>query len=424
MPGCDRALEIVLTPALRPSPARTFRWIAAACFAFSVVAVSPTHAGLAPLPDSRDAKETREELEATDVPGTPVPPETPRARRIRVIDEDTLRTRVVRRPITKQDGGTQIEIITEDGDTATTIRLRGGKVRLRPDDANVVRFGENIVVEEDEEIDGDVVAVGGNIEVRGRVHGSVVAVGGEVTVRPGALVDGDCASIGGGIRKAPGARIQGSDIGMKFVPGALTWLWGMERRVLPIRILGSVVGVLLFALFGWLAETVAGDRLRRIGSHAQSHLWSSLFAGMAILILAVPAIVLLAVTIIGIPLALLSPVVLTVALMLGYVVMASVLGLRLVGTAGQDRPGWMRGMIAGLLLFAALGLVGEVFRLGGGPAKALGLALRIFGLAAAWGAATIGLGSLALTRFGSRDRSRGIAPNLAGPPPPPPSPAL
>jgi hypothetical protein len=49
---------------------------------------------------------------------------------------------------------------------------------------DIVRFGEHIVIEEDEEVMGDVVAIGGSIDVRGKVMGDVVSVGGSLNVAP------------------------------------------------------------------------------------------------------------------------------------------------------------------------------------------------------------------------------------------------
>ncbi|HSK09976.1 MAG TPA: polymer-forming cytoskeletal protein, partial [Vicinamibacterales bacterium] len=61
-----------------------------------------------------------------------------------------------------------------------------------------VRVGGDVRVEEDEEVDGPVVAIFGSVHVNGRVRDAVVAVGGGVSLGPRAEVRGDVTSVGGG----------------------------------------------------------------------------------------------------------------------------------------------------------------------------------------------------------------------------------
>ena len=46
-----------------------------------------------------------------------------------------------------------------------------------------MRFGEDITIPADKVVDGDVVAIGGNVIVYGRVKGDVTSVGGTVELR-------------------------------------------------------------------------------------------------------------------------------------------------------------------------------------------------------------------------------------------------
>lgn len=390
------------------SPARgcVFAWVLLA-------AAIPASAGLTPLPP---LPEVPSSVEAP----TPPVPESPKVSRIRILGGDTLRSQhTIAR---KRSRGARVDITTEEGDTTARITVRHGRdidVDVTgEDEPTLVRFGEDIVIAEDEDIAGSVVAVGGNVEVLGRVRGNVVAVGGEVRVRPGAYVDGDVVSMGGGIRKAPGGRIEGSDIGMKFLPAGLSWIWGNGGLALPAKILGTAFLVGLLSLFGWLAERLMGERVRRVAGHVQEHLWTSLLAGIAVLLLAGPAMILLCITVVGIPLALLSPVAVLVGLVLGYIVVASVLGQRIVGNDGGDRTEWLRSMLAGLVVFAGILLFGDLLRLGNGMIRGLGLAVKLFGLASALTAATAGLGSVVLSRLGApRKPIFGAPPPFPGPGP-------
>jgi hypothetical protein len=66
-------------------------------------------------------------------------------------------------------------------------------------DNAIVRFGEDITISADKVIDGDVVAIGGDVIVYGRVKGDCVSVGGTVDVRGNGVVEGDAVSMGGGV---------------------------------------------------------------------------------------------------------------------------------------------------------------------------------------------------------------------------------
>ena len=75
---------------------------------------------------------------------------------------------------------------------------------------DVVRFGGDVSVGHDERIQGDVVALGGAVDVQGEVTGDLVAIGGAVTLGPQSVVGGDLNVVGGGLTRAPGARVMGS----------------------------------------------------------------------------------------------------------------------------------------------------------------------------------------------------------------------
>ena len=66
-------------------------------------------------------------------------------------------------------------------------------------------FGD-VVVNEGEEVSGQVVAVLGSVRIDGEVSQQVVAVLGNVELGPRAVVHGDVVTVGGRLRKAPARR--------------------------------------------------------------------------------------------------------------------------------------------------------------------------------------------------------------------------
>jgi len=81
--------------------------------------------------------------------------------------------------------------------------------RNREKNADIVRFWGDVSIEPDEFIRGDVVTLRGTVHVQGEVDGDVVAVFGSVELDSTAYVNGDVVSVGGKIYRAPGAQVKG-----------------------------------------------------------------------------------------------------------------------------------------------------------------------------------------------------------------------
>ena len=101
-------------------------------------------------------------------------------------------------------------------------RSNGDRVRV---------FGD-VVVNEGEEVTGQVVAVLGSVRINGEVGDQVVAVLGTVELGPKAVVHGDVVTVGGRLRRAAGARVDGSvtevALGDMSASVSLPWLNGRE----------------------------------------------------------------------------------------------------------------------------------------------------------------------------------------------------
>ena len=75
--------------------------------------------------------------------------------------------------------------------------------------SDIVRFLGNVVIESDEFIRGDVVTLRGTVNIQGKVDGDVVAVFGNVELDSTAYVYGDVVSVGGKIYRDKGAVVKG-----------------------------------------------------------------------------------------------------------------------------------------------------------------------------------------------------------------------
>jgi hypothetical protein len=284
-------------------------------------------------------------------------------------------------------------------------------------DARVRIFGD-ITVERDEQVNGAVVAVGGSIKVDGRVRDNVVAVGGNVTLGPHAEVRGDVTTVGGTIERDPGAIVSGrlNEVGVS-TPGVhirpnwdMRWgRWPMfDGHAWPlVRLFGTMLRMAVFALFAALVVLVAPRAVQRVEHAVTSQPWKAALVGLLAQLFFIPALILiivvLAISIVGIPLLILVPfgvLAFFLAFLLGFTGAACGLA-RLVW---RHRPGPEAGMLTvlgvGLVVIWSFTLLGRIVGLGGGPLMAAAVALILVGFLIEYAAWTLGLGGALLTRFG------------------------
>ena len=319
------------------------------------------------------------------------------AQRIRVLEADTLQSSKWR----ERD----IDITVDVGSDTSSTSIRIGTSRWKRgghESASLVRFGEDIIVEQEDVIDGSVVAFGGDVIIRGRVLEDVVSFGGDVLLEEGGVVEGDAAAFGGSITRATGSDLLGEEVGVAFVPSTLgtSLRWPGGGRTFWTLFTLSVF--LFLGIAGLAIEWVLPFRVRRMAEHVSSSLWASFFVGLAAHVLVGPLIALLAVTVIGIPVALLLPIFFTLAQIIGFLVVAAVIGAKFSDGSLKSRPAWVRSVLAGVALFAVMNLLAVIIVGLGGIVGMLGRLMLLSLLAALWTVSTIGLGAVTLSRFGSR----------------------
>lgn len=322
-----------------------------------------------------------------------------------------------------------------------------------------VRFGEDITIPEGRVIEGDVVAVGGSITVLGRVRGDAVSVGGTVHVKGKGVVDGDAVSLGGGVQTSDSASVGGSDVSVgKFDFDRMNRMWPM---IGAMGMLGTgawlvkfLVGLLITLFLAWISLLLVRERLENAANVVHERFGKSFVMGLlgwVLLVLAIPvgiialiltgviAIVILCITIIGIPVAILLVIALVLGVIgivvgalyagfLGYLAGTMFLGRRIFGPRVATKP--LMAIAAGILLIAVLKLAAEmVGALSFFVFHPVGMAFGFAAWLLTFIVASAGLGALVNVRFSKgTGRVYGYSATMGSqwgstpPPPAPPSP--
>ena len=287
---------------------------------------------------------------------------------------------------------------------------RTSRTRRRED---IVRIGGSVSVDNDEYVSGDVVVIGGNATIDGEVDGEVVVVGGSARFGPQADVHGDTTVVGGGLSRDSSAVIRGAIHEVGF--GDIPWRggewgrhanWDWMNGIYPFaRLTGTLVRVTLLVLLTTLVLFVAKTPVEQIADRVAADPVKSWFVGFLTEMLFIPVLIMtavvLAISIIGIPLLVLLPVAvvaLLVVMLVGFTGVAYHIGRLLQDKVDGLRTRPYAATFVGILLIVSPVLLARLVGLTGDlgfvvwPIAAVGFLLEY----SVW---TAGLGAAALARF-------------------------
>ncbi|MDP1829830.1 MAG: hypothetical protein Q8L48_41575 [Archangium sp.] len=267
-----------------------------------------------------------------------------------------------------------------------------------------VSTGGPVTIEKGSRID-TAVAYGGPviIEEDAVVEGDAVAFGGDVILKKGAVVEGDAVSFGGSVVKGEGSSVHGESVSMGGSGFGTSVARGMVKSQRSARVTEAqdaaddsrsgfgrgLAGFLLqFAVFfglGFVLMMFAPQRMKALEATIKAEPGKNGLAGFLGLLATIPLTVMLVVTLVGIPVAMLMWVALALFVPVGLAVVANAVGARL--PTGKLRKTQALVLAVGLL---ALLLVGHIPVIG-----PLVMALSVF----------VSMGAIIRTRFGQNSRS-------------------
>lgn len=234
-------------------------------------------------------------------------------------------------------------------------------------------------------LEGALQMLGGSVDINGEIQGDVSLVGGELDLGPKARVGGNLDVGNGTLTRAPGTRIEGA-----FNPGngvALPSPPGLFGTSLPGRIAQDVLEATLASLFALLLARFVPRPLSRVAQAATGHPFVSGALGILVGIVGLSALVLMAFTIILIPVSMLGLILLGLSVLYGWSAMGQALGQRLSHRLNWELSSSLFVFLGTFLLLLLLNLISYLPLLSGV------LPLLV---------SAIGLGAVMLTRFGWR----------------------
>ena len=255
-----------------------------------------------------------------------------------------------------------------------------------------------------------IVVVGGDATIDGHTDDDVVVIGGTLRLGPKAIVGGDAVAVGGDAVIDPAATVRGKvDTTAVTLPN-LDWDLGLRmgswRDWWPLAALSAtILRLSLVLIVSLLLTVIAPEWVRAMGVRASSAFGSGLL-GVAAEILFVPVLValviVLAISIVGIPLLGAIPFALALGALAwtgGFAAAASCLGARLRGSSIERSSSLVTDLLIGFIAISGLTLIAHLIAVGAGWMTPLVWMTRAAGIAVEYAAWTIGLGAALSGRF-------------------------
>jgi len=253
--------------------------------------------------------------------------------------------------------------------------IMGGTYRLAENETingNLSVFGGAVSLEKGSSVNGDVTLIGGTINAAGTINGGINGLGGSITLGDTAIVYGDVTTVGANVNKSDSAIVQGKVVSQSQNGVEIP---DVPKVVVPaiIKPFNDVFGALLRSLVIALLAVLVTLFLPRHAENISRSIEDSPVSGGAIglltWILFPFVIIILAITIILIPLSVIAILMFGLGVLLGWIAIGMLLGERI---AGMFKSQWAPAVNAGVgtfilsilsSLFGAIPCVGWVIPL-------------------------------------------------------------
>lgn len=299
----------------------------------------------------------------------------------------------------------------------------GENSELATSQGDIVKIGESISIAEGVRVEGDVVAVGGSVDVDGEVNGDVVGVGGDVHVYPTGVITGDAVSVGGRVVKDPGGRVDGQTVSMGLGSlGGKSWAfpflipmgYWLNQFSRLVGFLVKLVWVAVLILLSVLAVALLTKPSEAIARTLDGRVWRAALIGLLGELLIAPLLLAMVISILGIPLIPVVVILIFAAFFMGFVGLSLRLGqVFQLGSFRARTP--VPSAIVGGLLINGVWLLGSLIGVAGWVFGGIGGLVSFLGFLIAYVAWTIGFGAAIVSRSGTKPLSPPTSHTLPSP---------
>ncbi|MFZ5945455.1 MAG: bactofilin family protein [Bacillota bacterium] len=209
----------------------------------------------------------------------------------------------------------------------------------------IVKLTGDILIEKDEVINGDVVAMTGDVRVLGTVNGNLTSFKGDIILEEGSVVNGDVVTVAGKVIKNSAQAVVNGSITQVGKPGLQIISDGSPNVKPEIRYINSHNntnwGGIIFQLLGLGALTLLGFSLFNKGIE-KMHYWLQENIGQVLLKgflgwFALPFILIaLIITILGIPIALITLILIPIPVIVGLWIVGLFTGHKVIPLVKKD----------------------------------------------------------------------------------------
>ncbi|MBB5326227.1 hypothetical protein HNQ34_003346 [Anoxybacillus tepidamans] len=221
--------------------------------------------------------------------------------------------------------------------------------------------GQDTVLTETQRVE-NVVIIGGNATIYGSVRDAVIVLNGDLNIKSSARIKGLVLVIGGKIIQEPGAQLTDNVLNINFNQATANSLFIGGIFVAGVWFFRFILSMMLIIL-PVVTFLMAKDRLEPFISVARLSLRRAFLIGVVINILFIAICILLSVTIIGLPIAVLLLLFTLFVFLVGFTAVSQIVGEWMPRIS--DKPRWLKVLGGALLLTAGINfpLIGVIILL-------------------------------------------------------------
>ncbi len=276
---------------------------------------------------------------------------------------------------------------------------------------DILVFGGTVMIEEDAQVYGDVVLFGGSLTINGEVTGEVALIGGAAILGENSLIEGNLTLISATLHRADGAEVTGEisysvagdndgQIIIPQIPGVPEIPFVQQEPLVfydnPLWVAGSLLGrSFAMALLAMLVALFLAEPTKRVAEAITTQPVVAGGLGLLTVVSAVPVAIILMITVLLFPVAIVAILALMVALLYGWIALGFEVGERFAKVLDQE---WQLPLSAAFgtwlltIISAAFGMI------------------PCIGWLVPYIIATLALGGVIISRFGSQSVIKPLAP--------------